>query len=90
MKEIDVLTALAGLTRVGDHVCGDGLPEGSCAQVIRTETRCSVRWSSSEDSPEVASLQLVQRQWENFLPNDFVVKRRLEESSEVGVIRVVD
>ena len=59
VKEIDILTAFAGLTRVGDHVCGSDLPEGSCAQVIRTETRCSVRWSSSEDSPEVASLQLV-------------------------------
>ncbi len=92
VKEIDILAAFAGLTRVGDHVCGDGLPEGSCAQVIRTETRCSVRWSSSEDSPEVASLQLVPRQHlgeHDFLPNDFVVKR-LEESSEVGVIRVVD
>ena len=59
VKEIDILTAFAGLTRVGDHVCGSDLPDGSCAQVIRTETRCSVRWSSSEDSPEVASLQLV-------------------------------
>ena len=62
VKEIDILTAFAGLTRVGDHVCGSDLPDGSCAQVIRTETRCSVRWSSSEDSPEVASLQLVPRQ----------------------------
>ena len=79
-------------SRNRDHVCGSDLPEGSCAQVIRTETRCSVRWSSSEDSPEVASLQLVPRQHlgeHDFLPNDFVVKR-LEESSDVGVISCVE
>ena len=51
-----------------------------------------MRWSSSEDSPEVASLQLVPRQHlgeHDFLPNDFVVKR-LEESSDVGVMSCVE
>ena len=88
VKEIDILAAFAGLTRVGDHVCGSDLPEGSCAQVIRTETRCSVRWSSSEDSPEVASLELVPRQHlgeHDFLPNDFVVAWRSPATSALEV-----
>ena len=99
IKEVDVLHAFAGLTRVGDHVASrthSELPEGACAQVIRTETRCAVRWSSlagDDASAEVSSLELVPRQHlgeHDFLPCDFVVKRFEEDSTDLGVIRGVD
>ncbi|KAH8067915.1 hypothetical protein JL721_7133 [Aureococcus anophagefferens] len=100
LEAMDALRCVDRPFVVGDVVAARDDPTGAfgaVVRVVRTETRCAVRWSvAAADGAArgvggggavavVSSLDLVPRQHlgeHDFLPNDFVIKRVDEKSDD--------